>query len=111
MEFSGCGGEPDLRMLADSDRAECRKIASDYLEAMLTATATVVTLFNPKRVVLGGGVLAHNPDIVPKIEERIDRYALPASCEGLAIVQSRIENASMQGAKLLLDTMTTVSRD
>ncbi len=108
MSYFGCEGKPDLHRLAASEKEECRKIAEGYLEAMLAASATAVTLFNPKILVLGGGVIKHNPEIVGKIEKDIERYALAASCKDLNIVQSRMENASMQGAKLLLDTMTTV---
>ena len=108
MEYLGCEGKPDLRMLAASQKAECRKIAEGYIEAMLAASATAVTLFNPKILVLGGGVIEHNPEVVDRIERDIAEYALAESLNGLKIVRSRMENASMQGAKLLLDTMTTL---
>ncbi len=108
MEYIGCEGRPDLRGLAGSEKEECRTIAEGYIEAMLTASATAVTLFNPKILVLGGGVIEHNPEVVDRVEREIARYALAESLKGLKIVRSRIENASMQGAKLLLDTMTTL---
>ncbi len=108
MDHFGCEGKPDLHGLAASEKEECRKIADEYLEAMLAASATAVTLFNPKILVLGGGVIGHNPEIVERIEKDIARYALAESLKGLKIVRSRMKNASMQGAKLLLDTMTTV---
>ena len=56
-------------------------------------------------VVFGGGVMMKNPDIVETVRKDIGRYALAASCEDLRIELSRMENASLEGAKLLLDTL------
>jgi predicted NBD/HSP70 family sugar kinase len=103
MAHEGCSGTPDLARLRLDPK--CRRIAEMFDEALTSATATVVTLLNPKIVVFGGGVIAENPDVVQKVRERIGEYALAASCEDLRIEMSGIENASLEGAKLLLDTI------
>ncbi len=108
MRYYGCEGDPDLGLLLDSQRAECFEIATNYVEALVWASATIVTLINPRTLVLGGGVVKHNPIVVKEVEKRVGDYALQASCNGLEVVMSRLQNASLEGAKLLLDTMTTI---
>jgi len=72
-----------------------------FEHALLHAAATLVTLANPKIVVLGGGIIEANPYLVPWIREHIVSMALPTSLEGLQIVQTKLQNAAMDGAKLL----------
>ncbi|BDY11744.1 ROK family protein [Hydrogenimonas cancrithermarum] len=105
MDRFGCGENPDLQRLRLSENENCRGIAETYTEALLYAAAAMVTLLNPKILVLGGGVVTHNPDLVDTVRERIGNYALAASCVGLRVEMTHIENASLEGAKLLLDTM------
>jgi glucokinase len=97
-----------LEGLRRSQKAACRQVAADFETALLHAAATLVTLCNPRVLVLGGGVVAHNPGLADTIERKLPQYALKASLEGLKVERSRIENASLEGAKLLLDTMEPV---
>ncbi len=76
-------------------------LAEMFEHALLHAAATLVTLANPKTVVLGGGIIQENPYLVPWIREHIVSMALPTSLEGLQIVQTTLQNAAMDGAKLL----------
>lgn len=105
MDRFGCVGKPDLQRFSLSENENCRSIAETYTEALLYAAATMVTLLNPKILVLGGGVVTRNPDLTETVRRRIGDYALAASCEGLRVEMTHIENASLEGAKLLLDTM------
>ncbi len=103
MKHKGCAGTPDLSRLRQD--AKCSDIAKMFDEALVRAAATVVTLFNPKVLVFGGGVILKNPDVVENVKNSIEEYALAASCEDLRIEPSHMENASLEGAKLLLDTI------
>ena len=107
MHHFGCDGSVDLAAMRDSDDPHCRQIAEGYLDALLHAAADLVTLCNPRHLILGGGVIAHNPWILAPLKERLSDYALAASLEGLTIELSRLEEASLEGAKLLLDRMDT----
>lgn len=78
-----------------------QKIYENFLEAILRAAASMVTLFNPKVLILGGGVIKSNPFLLDIIKKDLDKFALKQSCEGLDIVISKLENASLEGAKLL----------
>lgn len=104
-DLVGCGDEPSLEALKNSDRIECKEIAERFEEALTHAVAVVVTLLNPKMVVLGGSVAERNPYLLDVVRENIEKYALKASCRELEIEMSRLENASLEGAKFLLDTI------
>jgi len=79
------------------------KIYEEFKEALLFAVGTTVTLFNPEVLVLGGGIIQSNPDLVGIIKSEIKNYAMGVAVENLQIEQTRLENAPMDGAVLLKD--------
>ncbi len=93
--------EMTILELKNSKIKEAKKIYKNFQKAILYGISTLITLANPKILVLGGGVLESNPYILDIIEKKICRYALKESCKGLKIVMSEIENPSLEGAKLL----------
>jgi len=105
IEYFGCKEEANLKELKSSKNPDAVKIAENYTEALIYAAATMVTMMNPKILVLGGGVIERNLELVETVRKRIGDYALLASCEGLIVEKSCIENASLEGAKILLNTI------
>lgn len=99
---SGSGIEKWAKFLGcDKDlKTTCGEIRKNYEKALIFGTATVLTLFNPEILVLGGGVIKNNPYLVETVKENIKNYA--PSFAVSEIVLSEIENASLKGAKLLL---------
>ncbi len=93
--------EMSLLELKNSKIKEAKKIYKNFQEAILFGLGTLVTLANPKVLILGGGVLESNPYILDIIKEKICFYALKESCKNLNIVMSEIKNPSLEGAKLL----------
>ncbi|MDO8453870.1 MAG: ROK family protein [Sulfurimonas sp.] len=87
--------------LENSKNKQKRGIALDFKEALLFATATLITLTNPKIIVFGGGVIEHNPQIVEYLKENIEGQAFSGSLCGLNFYISSLENGAMSGAKLL----------
>ena len=81
------------------------KIRELYLEALTTATATILSLCNPKFLILGGGVIWANPDVLQWLKENLSRYAPPFSLEGCELRQSDLQEASLEGAKILLERL------
>jgi hypothetical protein len=51
--------------------------------------------------VLGGGVIAQNPYLREVLETRLGEWALHPSLQGLRIELSTLENAPLEGTKLL----------
>ncbi len=89
-----------LRQLRAGSPAQ-RRIAEDFDAALVHAAATAVTLFNPEWLVLGGGIVRENPELIETLRERLRAHALAASLEGLQIVETELEEAPLEGAKLL----------
>jgi glucokinase len=72
-----------------------------YLAA---GTGSLVNIFNPDMVVLGGGVLEALGDyIIPQLKRHIKRFALPAVLKGTDIVASKLgDDAILYGALALI---------
>ena len=104
-EHLGCDASLGLAKLRDVSDPSCAAIARHYLEGLLTAAGTMVSLCNPELLVLGGGVIRANPWIVEKLRTGIGTYGLPVACRDLRIEESRLENASLRGAELLALTV------
>ncbi|MDY0116569.1 MAG: ROK family protein [Sulfurimonadaceae bacterium] len=93
----------DLEILKSSNQPHAKELYEEFLKALLFALGTVITVFNPKVLVLGGGVIENNPFLYEIILEKIANYALGASLVDLQIVQTNIKNAPLLGAYLLKD--------
>jgi glucokinase len=79
------------------------EIYKEFEKALLHAIATTITIFNPEILVLGGGIILNNPDLVETIKVKIKEYAIPIALENLKIQQTKLENATIKGALLLKD--------
>ncbi|HLD22316.1 MAG TPA: ROK family protein [Sulfuricurvum sp.] len=91
---------PDLDRLKGSNADE-RSVAVQFEEALLHAAGVLITLANPEILVLGGGVMAQNSYLVTLLREKLKHYTLSPSLQGLRIEMSVLENAPLEGAKLL----------
>lgn len=91
----------DLEALKVSEVKQERVIAEQFEEALLHASGTVVNMANPLLLVLGGGIVRANPYLVELLKNRLGAFALKPSFESLRIESSVLENAPMEGAKLL----------
>jgi len=74
---------------------------NDFLEGVLYGVSILITLFNPKMLVLGGGVIECNNFLVKYIRDNISQYAFNPNLKELKIVQTKLENAPLDGCKLL----------
>jgi predicted NBD/HSP70 family sugar kinase len=78
-----------------------QEVKDNFLEALMFATATLITLFNPKILVLGGGVIENNQFLVKYINENIKKYAFNPNLEDILIIKTKLKNAPLHGCKLL----------
>jgi len=98
-----CSGS-SLAELRESDSEKCRRVYLSYLDALSRACGTVITLFNPEVLVLGGGVISANPWIVDILKERLRDDTLSVSLNSCKIELTRLKNAGLEGIKILLDS-------
>jgi len=92
-----------LQELFESTNSDAKKLYEEFLEALLHALGTTITLFNPQTLVLGGGIIMHNKYLLNSIKAHIQEYAMPLSLRKTKIVVSQLEDAALEGAFLLKD--------
>lgn len=90
-----------LLELENSFDTQSREIAFAFKEALLFGVATLITLTNPKILVLGGGVIKHNPYLLEWLKESLQGEAFSASLSEVTLVISELQNGAISGAKLL----------
>ena len=100
-QYHDIKGHPDLLQLRQSEKEIERNIANMFEEALLSAAGTVLTLINPEKLVLGGGIISANPYLLEMLREQIQDYALPEAAKRVSIVQTRLKDAPLEGAKYL----------
>lgn len=101
MKYEKIETELDLERFKTSSSCAERSIAVEFETALLHACGIVVTLANPKILVLGGGIINKNPYLITSIRDHLQEYALSIACDGLRIEQSMLQNPSLMGAKML----------
>ncbi len=79
-----------------------------FEEALLHAAGTLVTLGNPKLLVVGGGIIDANGFLVDVLHDKLKNYALHPARKNLQIVRDRLEDAPLKGAKLLMGGVADV---
>lgn len=90
-----------LAELEASEDEQSRNIALAFKEALLHAAATLITLGNPKVLVLGGGVIERNIHLVEWLKENLAGYAFTNALNDVRIVTTSLKNGAIEGAKLL----------
>jgi glucokinase len=85
--------------LGDPEAVEVYERASNFLAL---AVANMVTLLNPARLILGGGVLRHCPGMRLRLVEGVQTYSSQTSREGLLIADAELgDDSGLIGAALL----------
>lgn len=103
-----CGGDParltplTLERAAEAGDAEARAVYEQAAHMLALAVATQVTVLNPARLILGGGVLAHCPGLHRRVLEGVQAWSSRTSREGLLIADAELgDDSGLIGAALL----------
>ncbi len=97
------GSECDIELnkLKNSAKEYEQGVAKEFEEAFLHAAGSLVTMTNPKLLLIGGGIVTSNPYLLDMLKNNIEKFALNSSLIDLDIKISVLKNASLQGTKLL----------
>ncbi|HZI04046.1 MAG TPA: ROK family protein, partial [Archangium sp.] len=102
------GGDParvtpvTLEHAAEAGDAEAREVYERAGLMLAMAVANVVTVLNPARLILGGGVLTHCPGLRRRVLEGVQAFASNTSREGLLIAEAELgDDSGLIGAALL----------
>ena len=101
LKFFGSDSASDLQLFKESKKEYERTIAKEFETALLHAVGTLVTLANPALLVLGGGIIKDNPYLIKLLKDHLEEFVLEQSLENLCIEVSVLENAPLEGTKLL----------
>jgi len=79
--------------------AKAKKIIENATQAIVTACISITNIFNPERIIIGGGVPPGLPDLLPRIREGIRHSALPAAQKKLQVLPALLgAEANLIGA-------------
>jgi glucokinase len=102
------GGDParvtpvTLEHAAEAGDAEAREVYERAGLMLALAVANQVTVLNPARLILGGGVLSHCPGLRRRVLEGVQAFASNTSREGLLISDAELgDDSGLIGAALL----------
>jgi glucokinase len=90
----------EVFMLAERGNPIAQRVIDEAVDALAFAIGAAANLFNPKRVILGGGV-AEAPEalLLQPLRERLPRYLLPQVAEGLEVIRAQLGyDAGIMGA-------------
>lgn len=66
----------------------CITLMTDVLEALVIGLSNLVNICNPRKIILGGGIIEGFTESIPYIEEKIKQTALKASTGHLEIAKA-----------------------
>ncbi|QSQ12891.1 ROK family protein [Myxococcus landrumensis] len=91
-----------LEQAAEAGDAAAREVYERAAHFLALAVANQVTVLNPARLILGGGVLNHCPGIRRRVLEGVRAWASQTSREGLLIADAELgDDSGLIGAALL----------
>lgn len=73
---------------------EARKLIKKVVKALAAGLAGVTNALNPERIIMGGGVIEHLPDLIPMVEKELRKRALEAALSPLEIVPAQLHDDS-----------------
>lgn len=60
-------------------------------EALIAGTASLINIFNPSRVIFGGGIIERNPDFIETIKNGVGARALKAPMAHVSILPTKLK--------------------
>ncbi len=103
-----CDGEPDLltpsllEEAAERGDPEAKQLYDAAVDYLKIAVANQISVLNPGRLLLGGGVLIHCHGMRQRIRAGISEFATETSRESLVVTDAALgDDAGLIGAALL----------
>ena len=92
-----------LEQAAEAGDAAAREVYERAALFLAMAVANQVTVLNPARLILGGGVLSHCPGMRRRVVEGVQAWASQTAREGLLITEAELgDDSGLIGAALLV---------
>ena len=78
-----------------------KAVADDFISGLIYGGCTVLPLFNPRFLILGGGILDNEPWLFELVKKEILNKAFPPAARNVTIEKPLYKNSSLEGTKLL----------
>lgn len=86
-------------------RESKNELYEQFEDALLHAIGTLITIFNPEILVLGGGFFASDDILYDRVVARFREFTMPISANEVKIVKTQMQNAVLSGAIMLKEDM------
>ncbi|WP_252314028.1 ROK family protein [Sinobaca sp. H24] len=104
--YGGSSHAGELFEAYRENQTEAVRVLDPIIEYQAAGIANIYLTINPELIVLGGGVIQHNPFLVQVLEQRINEYVYKSLKGKCLTVQAEFEgNAGVIGAGLLSSTV------
>lgn len=75
------------------------KVVEEAKEALIAGIANLINIYNPAKIIMGGGIINGSPFLIDVIREGVPKRALKVPVEGVEIIQAKIKaDAGVVGA-------------
>ncbi len=83
-------------------------ILNEFVEALAAAIGSLINIFNPQAIVIGGGILVPNPKIIEQASQKAKNYSFRKPYQECLIIPSYLKNeAGVLGAALYAKNIST----
>ena len=69
---------------------EAQKIIDEAMHYLGIGMANMVNLFNPQKIVIGGGLVKMGEELLVPVRQAIDRYAFPRPAQTVQVVKAEL---------------------
>lgn len=84
---------------AQAGRCDVLDLLDHWMDEIAQGLAGMVHIFNPQRILVGGGVSAQNTLLIQPLERKVKAAVMPAFAEGLTLTAAALQNdAGLVGA-------------
>lgn len=78
-----------------------QKFTDDFYDSLSYVTSLLITIFNPDYLILGGGVINNNLELIDFIKDEVQKRAFKPALKNLKIELSHFKEGSLEGTKFL----------
>ena len=94
-------GLETMSLLEIAKNPEISFLADEFVDGVAYAASLILTLLNPQILVLGGGIVSSNGWLVETVRQKVVTGAFFGAVDSCEIVSSKLQNGSLEGARLL----------
>ena len=89
----------DIFELYDAGDQDIKVAVEKFLKHLAIGISNLIYIFNPEKVIIGGGVTARGDKFLEEVQKEVNKYLLPSFYQNTDIVLARLSNhAGMAGA-------------